>query len=446
MTTQIPHNPEAEMAVLGSILVDGESIYSVRNELSSFHFFAQEHQYIYDACIALCDRGEAIDQLTVARELNAKNKLKEIGGAAYLSHLISTTPTSLHIQHYGRIVKSMAVQRMAISLGSQVAEIGYNEPDPVKLVSEIGKNYLKLQSTIAVPQLITPQEWAEYGIDRYSRLHEGRAIAISTGIEQLDFATGGVFPGEYWILAGAPGIGKTSLAIQIADTLSVFGNILFCSIEMSKGDILDRRIATLTEQPLRKIRVGKYSDSLYGEITKNLGIIAESNIFYFGQSDSLEVGGGVTTDVLYAMASYMSSSYGLKAIIIDYLQNMADTYGKSLYERTTHISRRLQNMARSLGIPIICLCQLNRDLFRRDDRRPRMSDLRDSGAIEQDADVILFLHRESAFCDEEELAEKGIAINEAELLMAKQRQGDVPNIKIHLNWDSETKQYKEQSH
>ena len=439
----IPHDTEAEIAVIGSLLIDGEAIYSIRNELATEHFFKQEHQLIYDSCMSLCSRGEAIDQITVSKELNNKNKLDEVGGVTYLSHLIISTPTSLHIEHYAKIVKNTAIQRMGISLGSQVTATAKKEADPIKLISTIGQAYLKLQSSIAVPQLVTPTEWAKYGIERYSKLNEGRSIAISTGIEQLDVATGGVFPGEYWILAGTAGIGKTSLAIQFADTLSIFGNVLLCSIEMSKGDVLDRRIATLTKQPLRKIRTGKYHDDLYGEITSSLGTISESNIYYFGQSDSIESGGGITTDSLYSMANYMKSSYGIKAIIVDYLQNLSDTYGKGLYEKTTHVSRRLQNMARSLDIPIICLCQLNRDLFHREDRRPRISDLRDSGGIEQDADVIIFLHRESAFSTEAELAEIGLSFDDAELLIAKQRQGDNPNIRIPLKWNVETKTYYE---
>ena len=442
-TPQIPYSTEAEVAVLGSLLIDGERIHSVRTWLKAEDFFVLENQLVYLACLKLCDKGEAIDQVTVAKELAAMGKLEEAGGTSLLSGCITNTPTSLHIEYYGRIVKNTGVQRQAISLGSQVEAMGYEETDPAKLVSRIGQSYLKLQSSIAVPQLITPQEWAERGMERYHTLSEGKSVSISTGLEHLDFATGGIFPGEYWILAAAPGMGKTTLAIQITDVLSIFGNVLFCSIEMSEYDILDRRIATLTKEPLRKIRSGKYPEELYGRITEQMGNIAGSNIYYFGQSGSLTNGGGITTDALFSIANYMMLSYGLKAIVVDYLQNLSDIYGKSLHERTTHITRKLQNMARSMNIPIICLCQLNRELFHRDDKRPRMSDLRDSGAIEQDADVLLFLHRESAFCNEEELAKKGLTVDDAELLIAKQRQGDKPNQMIRLTWDGETKKYLE---
>ena len=366
----VPHDINAEQAVLGSLLVDGECIYSISDKIKPEDFCAAENQWMYEACEAVVERGEGINQITIARELAARNKLEECGGASYLSHLIANTPSSVSVKDYAQIVRNLAVQRRAISLGTQISEQGYNEPDPVKLISEIGKGYLKLQSSVAMPQLVTPKEWAEYGIDRYSKLSEGRGVSISTGFEQLDFTTGGVFPGEYWVVASVTGGGKTTLGLQWAEVLSIFGNVLFCSTEMGKGDILDRRIATLIRRPLREIRVGGYSEKLYGDITAELGTIASSNIYYFGQSGSREGSGGLTTDMIFATANYMASSYGLVAIIVDYLQDLSDAYGKSLYERTTYMSRRLHNMARSLDIPTFALCQLNRDLFRREDRRP----------------------------------------------------------------------------
>ena len=438
-----PYDQASEQAVLGSLLVDGECIHSIHGRIKTQDFFIAQNQWVYEACESITERGEGINQITVARELASRNRLEECGGAAYLSHLVANTPSSVLVKDYAQIVRNLAVQRKAISLGTQISEKGYNEPNPVKLVSEIGKEFLKLQASISMPQLVTPKEWAEYGIDRYSKMSEGKSIAISTGFDQLDFATGGVFPGEYWVVASVTGGGKTTIALQWANVLSVFGNVLLASTEMGKGDILDRRIATSIKRPLRDIRSGGYSETLYGEITSQLGVIAKSNIYYFGQAGSLEGGGGMTTDMILSMANYMASSYGLKIIIVDYLQNLSDAYGKSLYERATYISRKLQNMARSLDIPVICLCQLNRELFRRDDKRPRLSDLKDSSGIEQDSDVVLFLHRESAFADERELAEKDIRIEDAELLIAKQRQGDQFHLKIPLKWDSETKTYSE---
>jgi len=439
----VPHDLDSEQAVLGSLLVDGECIHSIRDRINTQDFFIAQNQWVYESCETIAERGEGINQITVARELASRNRLEECGGAAYLSHLIANTPSSVLVKDYAQIVRNLAVQRRAISLGVQISEKGYNEPNPVKLVSDIGKEYLKLQASISMPQLVTPKEWAEYGLDRYTKLSEGKSVSVSTGFEQLDYATGGVFPGEYWVVASVTGGGKTTIALQWAEILSVFGNVLLCSTEMGKGDILDRRIATAIKRPLRDVRSGGYPEKLYGDITSQLGVIADSNIYYFGQAGSLEGSGGMTTGMIFSMANYMASSYGLKAIIVDYMQNLADMYGKSLYEKITHITNQLQIMARSLDIPVICLCQLNRDLFRRDDRRPRLSDLKDSSAIEQTADVVLFLHRESAFADERELAEKDIRIEDAELLIAKQRQGDQFHLKIPLTWDSETKTYSE---
>lgn len=425
----IPSNPEAEQAVLGSILIDGESVHSVRTELEAANFFRQENQWIYDACLSLCSRGEAIDQITIAKELNAKGKLEESGGASYLSHLIANTPTSLHIEHYGRIVKSAAIQRMAISLGSQVAAIGYSETDPVKLVEDAERRFLALQKTVSMPHLIVPTDLAKMGDERYAALRHGHESAVQTGFHELDFQTGGAFPGEYWIMGGRPGIGKTTVLLGIAESIATTGNALFCSLEMQWGHILDRLIAERLNTSPQKIRHGEYSEELYGRIVYKLGEVSELNLYFFGQGSTGDTA-GVTTTMLHSIANHMKLSYGLSAVIVDYIGLFADDYGKSSYERISHVSRRLKNIAQSLEVPLICAAQLSRAVEQRAELRPVLHDFRESGRIEEDADVVLFLYRDDYYPN----LKSEETVGKAEIIIAKQRQGE-SNISVPLTWD-----------
>lgn len=425
-----PHDQDAENAVLGSLLIDSEGIYKIRSFLKTPAFFAPANQWVYDACLELCDRGVEINQITVAHELVALKRLEEAGGASYLSHLISIVPTSLHVVHFARIVLNTWIQRCAISVGSQVTALGHEITDTDELLSKIGQIYLKLQQLVAQPQLLPPEEWAEKSLERYMGLSGGRKVSISTGITQLDYATGGVFPGEYWILAGDPRIGKTTLAVQWAENLGVFGNILYCSLEMGYHDITDRRVSLRIGQPFRVLRSGDWDAEVEKEISKVMGELSESSVYYFGQSATNELGASVTTQSIYATARYMKMAYGLSAIIIDYLQAVGDDYGKSLYEKVTNISSKLQSMAKSLEVPVIALCQLNREAVHREDKRPRISDIRSSGNIEYDADVILLIYRD-VFGEDDSMKP-----DEAEIEIGKQRQSDVARQIVKLKWDA----------
>lgn len=433
----LPYDGDAEKAVLGSLLIDGEGIYKIRSFLVPGAFFLPEHQYIYDACLKICDRGEAINQITVAHELKAMKRLEEVGSASYLSHLVSIVPTSLHVVHYARIVLNTWIQRCAISVGSQVTTLGYDVTDTNELLSKIGQVYLKLQQLVAQPQLLPPKEWAEKSLGRYMSLSGGRKVSISTGITQLDYATGGVFPGEYWVVAGDPRIGKTTLAIQWAENLSIFGNVLFCSLEMGYHDITDRRVSLRIGQPFRVLRSGAWSEEVEKEISNVMGELSESSVYYFGQSASSELGASVTTQSIYATARYMKMAHGLSAIIVDYLQAVGDDYGKSLYEKVTNISSKLQSMAKSLEVPVIVLCQLNREAAHREDKRPRISDIRSSGNVEYDADVILLIYRDVLGEDD------SIRSDEAEIEIGKQRQSDVSRQIIKLKWNASKHIYYE---
>ncbi len=429
-----PYELNAEESVLGSLLIDSDSMLSVSQLLDPSDFFSEQNQLLFRACKQLFGRGEAIDQITVARELIDMGKLDDAGGAAYLSYLIAHVPTSIHIEYYGRIVKRLAIRRRIISMGGQISELGFEEPDVDKSMQTVGQMVLDVQKTLAVPQLITPKEMATLAMQHYSDASSGKRVAISTGIEELDILCGGMFPGEYWILSAATGLGKTKLAVDtIAARLCKHFKVLYVGLEMTPMQIMDRRVASVTQRSMSTIRRGNYSDELGKEVYNAVGEFAEQNLYFY----SLGTGTNpqnITTDSVYAVSSYMKLSYGLDLVIIDYIGLLDDNFGSSSYERVSYISRKLKLMAITLGVPFLVICQLNREIFMRKDPRPQLSDLRDSGRIEQDADVVMFLHRDSFFRDDADP-------NKAELIVRKARQGDEQNFKVDLTWDDKRKQY-----
>lgn len=432
MSNNTPHNPEAENAVLGSLLVDGSCIHGLRQFLRTADFFGEDTQAIYDACLALSERGEAIDQITVARELNSRGKLIETGGASRLSNLIVNTPTSVHAADYGHIVKNTAVARRAISYGAHAMIVGETESDPLAIVAELEKGLLALRKDVAQPQLISPLDLAKQGLERYTQLRDGRPLALFTGIKALDHRTGGLYPCESWLIGARPGVGKTTLVTSIAEHIAKKSNVLFCSLEMRWGEVLDRLIASRLETHVRHIRAGNYDEKTYDAIVYKLGEIAEMGIYFFGAGGNVE--GGITTSAIHAMASHVKMSYGLGAVVIDYIGRLADSYGNSTYDRISYISTRIKDMAMSLEVPVLCVSQLSRALEQQSDKRPRLADLRESGRLEEDADVVLFLYRDDYYDDEAE--NKG----KAELLIAKQRQGE-SNRKVELSWDAARRCY-----
>ncbi len=446
---KIPTSKDAEAAVLGSLLIDEEAIYHIRPFLKAKAFFYEDYQYIYDACENLAYRGEVINQITVAHEISSMGKLDKIGGTAILSHLISIVPTSLHVEHYARVVLNCYIQRRAINLGSIISDIGYEQTDPSKIISQITDGVLNLQELVAQPQLLSPKEWAEKATDRYLTLGSGKKVSISTGIAQLDWATGGIFPSEYWVLIALPGIGKTSLVSQIAQTFGCFGNVLFASLEMSPYDIADRRVASETGKKLRTIRAGNYSESLEVAVIDAAAKIADSNIYYFGHTGSTANMGAVNTDMIYSVARQLKLAYGLSAIIVDYLQAAGDYAGLPVYERVSNISRNLNQIAKSLEVPILAVASINREAVHREDKRPRLSDIRGSGEVDYAVDVALGLYREK---DKEEIIyddgsnnkARKLKPDEAELIIIKQRQSDESgDITCTLKWDADKHLYYE---
>ncbi len=440
-----PHDVEAEEAVIASLLIDTETIYDINQLIKPGDFFTQNNQWCYESCIAIMNRGEVINQITLAHELSNKGRLEEVGGAAYLSQIISNCPTSLHIKYYAKIVKNTAIARRAISVGQKIMAAGFDESNPNKIVTEAEKYILELQKEVAMPKLITPNDVASLSTQRYIELQEGKRKGIYTGFQELDDALGGIFGGELCYLAGRPGFGKTEILLSIAQHAGLkFGNVLYASLEQPLGDITDRLLGREIEMSPRHIRVGSYPDALMSRIMEFAGNLSQSRIYYYDSGGDID-GRGATTQSIYSISNHMKLAYGLSLVVIDYLGLLEDASGESKsYERVSLISRKLKKLARDLDVPVLCAAQLNREVERRVDHKPVISDLRDSGNIEQDADTILFIYPAEKYSDEVELASKeGRDIKgKAELIIGKQRQGgEVVGVSVPLYWNKKKRCY-----
>lgn len=440
-----PYDLESEKQVCGALLIDGEVIHDIRYLVNFEDFFTEQNRIVYKACVDLANNGTAIDQVTVAHELKNSKQLVKIGGIAYLSHLVAECPTSVHGEYYAQIVKRCAIRRKAITMGSEIMELGYNEDDPNKVVSESEKRIIELQKEVALPKLITPTDLAKKGMTRYGELRDGKRTGIYTGFIELDRGIGGLYGGELCYLAARPGMGKTELLLSMAKYVGKhYGKVLLASLEMPWGDILDRLVSQELEVSPRIIRGGCYSDDTMDKISNYMATVSDSGLFLYDSGGNID-GTGNTTESIYSMAYHMKLAYGLPAIFIDYLGLIADSLKEKSYERISLISGKLKRLARDLDVPVICACQLNREVEHRMPHIPQLSDMRDSGAIEQDADTVLFLYRPEKYDDEMEEAHKnGLDLRgKATLVVGKQRQGgEATDRTVGLIWDKDKRKYR----
>lgn len=420
----VPYNAEAEQSVLGSILVDGHQI--TRIDLQSQDFFHDSHQAIYQAMLNLYRCSEGIDQITVAHELHRQGKLENIGGAAYLSHLISITPTSLHAPYYAKVIKECSLNRSLITAAGQIAQIGYQSGDPQQNLSDSQAILTNISKSIPTTRIWTPKDIADEADARYAKLRN-TIPGIATGLTEFDQLTGGLANGDYVILASRPGVGKSTLALQVAQHIAHTHNVLFASLEMQPEAIMDKLVASIIEKPARLIRCGDYSDSLLDEITWSLGKLAQTNLYLCR--------GPATTASLGQLMERMKLSYGLDIAFVDYLQLLRDRYGSNANERIGFISGELTNISKELNIPLVVLSQLSRAPEARADKRPLLSDLRESGSIEQDADLVLFLTRESYY--KKKIEKHGAP---TDFLIAKDRMRGVSG-QLTLYWDAHREKY-----
>jgi replicative DNA helicase len=431
-----PHNIEAEEAVIGSLLIDGTAIYKIASFLEAPHFYSEQNSTIYTACLALYERPEPepIDQITVANELERKGKLEACGGAAYLSHLISTCPTSLDIETHAQIVYRLAVMRRLIDAAAQIANIGYQADSNLDASLDRAEDFLfKLRHGQSARDLTHIRQV----LDRYFETTtaaeaEGRTKEpipyVLSSFTGLDEFLGGFQRADLIIIAGRPSMGKTSLSLSLARNAAVEQGacVTLFSLEMAREPLVLRFLASEAEVDSRRVRLGLHTEEQEKRIMDAIGRLSEAAI-YIDDTPQLRVA------EMRSKARRLHYERGVDLIIVDYLQLMYGE-GRDEVEKISYISRSLKALARELNVPVIAVSQMSRAAEWRASHKPQLSDLRGSGSIEQDADVVIFIYRDEYYYptrEEWEREHPGESYPPpADIIIAKHRNGPTGEIKL----------------
>jgi replicative DNA helicase len=433
-----PHDIEAEEAVIGSLLIDPDAVLKVAVSLKPEDFFSETNRVIYQACLILYQRNDVINQITVAHELMRQDKLEQIGGAAFLSHLISNVPTSLHVEYYAQIVSNAAVMRRLIAAAGQIEALGYEASPEIEASLNKAEDILFQVRTRREPRDFVPvrealgQYFEEAGPATATR--EGEIPHILTAFAALDDFLGGLQRSDLIVLAARPSLGKTSFALNIARNAAINQKacIALCSLEMSREAVVQRLLASESGVDSRKVRLGRFSEKDEVKIMEASGVLSEAPI-YIDDSPQLRA-----LDIR-SKVRRLHYERNIDLIIIDYLQLIqGDSKNETRVQEISKITRALKTLARELNVPILAVSQLSRAVEWRASHVPQLADLRESGSIEQDADVVLFIYRDDMYFSAEDWSKvhdiekepypRGIA----DIIIAKHRNGPLGQIKLRF--------------
>lgn len=425
-----PQSVEAEVSLLGSLMMDKDAFLKVGDFLESRDFYKKTHQEIYQAMQELFEKGDPIDVLSVAARLKEKGQLEEVGGNAYVTELINSVPTASHVMAYAKIVQKKRILRDLISVSHEIGTMGYDEAEDTDLLLDKAESSIFAIAQKSLAQNFTKvKDSLEEAFERIDMLskHEKGTRGVPTGFADLDNILSGLQKSDLVILAARPSLGKSALAMDIARRVAVHQQIpvgVF-SLEMSKDQVIDRLIASQAGVDLWKLRTGRLSstgnDNDFARIQEAMGVLSEAPLYV--EDSSLQ-----NVLKMRAMARRLQANQGLDLLIVDYLQLMEPRNPQTpLVQQVSEISRALKGLARELNIQVLALSQLSRAVEQRTPQRPRLSDLRESGSLEQDADVVLFIYREDKY--KADPTNQGIA----EIIVAKHRNGPVGSAKLYFN-------------
>jgi len=435
-----PQSLDAEMAFLGSIMLRPEVLYDVMDTVSKESFYSDKHRIIFETMLELFSKSEPIDLLTLSSRLKEKNLLERVSGSGYLSELVNSVPSSSNAEHYGNIIRKKHLMRQLIEASDSISTLGYDESqDLEELLDNAEKAIFKVTNFSSLQKFVDMRTILGDAWERIDKLHneEGGLRGIPTGFDELDNKLSGLQKSDLVILAARPSVGKTSLALDIARHAALKHNVpvgIF-SLEMSSQQLVDRMLASESKVDAWKLRTGKLSaEQDFERIRDSLEALSKAPIFIDDQP-------GNNILKMRSVARRLKSEKGLGLIIVDYLQLMAPTQSKNndnLVQQVTEISRSLKSLARELDVPVLALSQLSRAVESRGGK-PRLSDLRDSGSIEQDADVVIFIHREK---DED----KGGKENIAEIMIEKHRNGPTGRVELYFDESKSSFRSVDKSH
>ncbi len=427
----IPQNIEAEEAILGAVLVNPETLSKVSDVITSSSFYKPAHRYIYEAMIQLFNSGDNIDIVSVSDVLNYNGKLEAVGGRAYINDLAENTITTSNIAYYAKIVQEKAVKRALINAGSEIVSKGYDlEPSDEsleqaeKLIYEIGSS--KATSDLKAIKDLVLDTWdnIEY---RYN--HKDELAGVRTGFNELDTTLNGLNKSDLIILAARPAMGKTALALNIAQNIAIKEKVPVCifSLEMSASQLVMRMLCSHAEVDAQRLKTGNMLQKDLDKLAMAMNDFSQAQIYI---DDS---GGCTLTDIRTKCRRLKSQQKDLGLIVIDYLQLIEGSGKDDRLQQISAISRGLKILAKELNVPVIALSQLSRAVEGRNDKRPMLSDLRESGSIEQDADIVMFIYRADYYAKEDSEEEENIKANSkgmSEIIIAKHRNGPVGTVNL----------------
>ncbi|MCQ9207792.1 MAG: replicative DNA helicase [Omnitrophica bacterium] len=413
-----PQSIEAEIAVLGSMLIEEEAIGHAVEIVNSSSFYKDAHKKIFEAIIDLYNENKAVDLVTLTEALKKNGTLDAIGGAAYLTELTAAIPTAANIQHYAKIVKEKGILRNLINIATQIVTQGYDgQQDASTLLDKAEKQIFEIAGSQLKGISVSIKDIIKDSIETIEGFYRRKAhvTGLPTGFDDLDMMTSGLHGGELIIIAGRPSMGKSALAACIAEYVGVqeHKGVAIFSLEMSKEQLVQRMLCSHARVELQKARSGFLTQTDWPKLVTAAGKLAEAPIY-------IDDSAGSTALELRAKARRLKSSHNIELIVVDYLQLMTNpSRAENRQQEISEITRSLKALSKELKLPLIAISQLSRAPEKRENYRPRLSDLRESGAIEQDADLVMLLFREEYYTPKE--SNKGIT----EVIIAKQRNGPV---------------------
>lgn len=419
-----PQSIEAEMAVLGSMLIDEDAIAQAIEMLSAEHFYKDAHRRIYTCILSLFNQNKAVDLITICDELKKQGQLEEVEGPSYLTSLVNTVPTSANVLHYASIVREKATLRALINNSTHIISEAYaSEGNADEVVDNAERLIFEIRDHRQASAIVPLKEIIKDTIETIDRLYQRKehVTGVPTGYVDFDLKTAGLQPSDLIIVAGRPSMGKSALAIGMVEYAGVVEKIptAFFSLEMSKEQLVQRLLCSHARVDAHKVRTGFFAVSDWPKLTAAAGKLSEAPI-YIDDTPS------ISAMELRAKARRLKSQYDIKLLVLDYLQLMRGSTSRpdNRQQEISEISRSLKALARELNIPVIAISQLSRAVESRNDHKPQLSDLRESGAIEQDADVVVLILREEYYNPTED--NKGIA----QINIAKQRNGPVGDFSL----------------
>lgn len=390
-----PQNIEAEQSLLGALLIDKDAIVNIAEILRTEHFYrTEQHGQIYSAIFELFEKREPIDLITVTDRLKQKGVIDIVGGPAYLTELVNMVPTSAHVLSYARIIKEHAIRRQLISSSTKFIEQAFDEGNEIHDVIEASEQAIFALSQEHIKRdFIQLKDALAQSFDRLDELQKssGKLRGVPTGFKDLDNKLAGLQESNLIILAARPGMGKTSFALNIAQFVAVNANLpvgIF-SLEMSQEELVDRLLVTQADIDSWRLKTGKLDDKDFDRLSHAMGQLAEAPLF-------IDDTPGASMSEIRTKARRLQAEHGLKLIVVDYLQLIRGRNLENRVQEVSEISQGLKNLARELKVPVFALSQLNRSVEARGSKKPQLADLRESGAIEQDADVVMFIYREDS--------------------------------------------------